>query len=104
MKNAILGLMAATLLATPALASDGLAGLTDSELKQIAATQVVGSWRTVLFNRLDVDESNELSVKELETSGCTVHIKFFKYADDNRSGGLSRPEFFNNRDLFGRCK
>jgi hypothetical protein len=82
MKNAILGLMAATLLATPALAS----------------------WKTELFGRLDVDKSNELSVKELETGGCTVHIKFFKYADDNRSGGLSRPEFFNNRDLFGRCK
>jgi len=104
MKNTILGLMAATLLATPVLASDGLAGLTDSELKQIAATQVAGSWKTVLFTRLDTDKSAELSVTELKQTGCKVNVQLFKYADANRNASLSRKEFFANRDLFKRCK
>ena len=104
MKNTILGLMAATLLATPALASDGLAGLTESELKQIAATQVAGSWRTALFTRLDADENNEISVVEMKQTGCKVNVKLFKYADANRSAGLSKKEFFANRDLFSKCK
>jgi hypothetical protein len=104
MKNTILGLLAATLIATPALASDGLVGLTDSELKQIAATQVASSWRTALFNRLDVDESNEISVVEMKQTGCKVDLKLFKYADANRSAGLSKKEFFANRDLFSKCK
>lgn len=83
MKNTILGLLAATLITTPALAA---------------------SWKTEHFARIDVDKSNELSVTELQNAGCRVNIKLFKYADENRSGGLSRSEYFNNRKLFGRCK
>ena len=108
MKNTILGLMAATLLATPALASDGLAGLTASELKQIAATQVskpaTGSWRTVLFTRIDTDTNGVVSVIELEQTGCRVNKKYFTFANADRDAGLSKAEFFNNRVLFKRCK
>jgi hypothetical protein len=108
MKNTILGLMAATLLATPALASDGLAGLTESELKQIAATQVAkpaaGSWRTALFTRIDSDTNGVVSVIELEQTGCRVDKKLFAYANTDRKAGLSKVEFFKNRDLFSKCK
>jgi hypothetical protein len=108
MKNTILGLMAATLLATPALASDGLAGLTASELKQIAATQVAkpvaGSWRTTLFTRIDTDANGLATVKELQQTGCRVNKKYFTFANADRNAGLSKAEFFNNRDLFSKCK
>ena len=104
MKNTILGLMAATLLATPVLASDGLAGLTESELKQIAATQVAGSWKTALFTRIDSDANGLVSVIELEQTGCRVNKKYFLYANADRNAGLSKGEFFNNRDLFAKCK
>jgi hypothetical protein len=104
MKNTIIGLMAATLLATPVLASEGLAGLTASELKQIAATQVAGSWKTALFTRIDSDANGLVSVIELEQTGCRVNKKYFLYANADRNAGLSKAEFFNNRDLFAKCK
>ena len=108
MKNTILGLMAATLLATPVLANDELVGLTPSELKQIAATQVAkpvaGSWRTALFTRIDSDTNGLVSVIELEQTGCRVNKKYFLYANADRNAGLSKGEFFNNRDLFSKCK
>jgi len=108
MKNTILGLMAATLLATPVLANDELVGLTPSELKQIAATQVAkpvaGSWRTVLFTRIDSDTNGVVSVIELEQTGCRVNKKLFAYANADRNAGLSKGEFFKNRDLFSKCK
>ncbi|CAB4143760.1 hypothetical protein UFOVP447_228 [uncultured Caudovirales phage] len=108
MKNTILGLMAATLLATPVLANDELVGLTASEQNQIAATQVskpaTGSWRTVLFTRMDSDANSLLSVIELEQTGCRVNKKLFAYANADRDAGLSKGEFFKNRELFKRCK
>jgi hypothetical protein len=83
MKNTLLGLMAATLVATPALAT---------------------SWKNTLFERLDTDVSGELSVKELKDTGCTLNTKFFYFADKDASKGLSKNEFFKNRELFSRCK
>lgn len=83
MKNTILGLVAASLLATPALAA---------------------SWKSELFHRLDTDANQLLSVTELEVTGCTVNKKFFVYADEDRNAGLSKKEFYDNRDLFRRCK
>lgn len=83
MKNTLLGLMAATLVATPAFAA---------------------SWRTELFSRLDADTSGELSAAELASTGCKVNAKFFQYADNDKSAGLSKAEFFNNRELFKSCK
>lgn len=83
MKAILAGLVASTLVATPALAS---------------------SWKNTLFERLDTDVSGELSVKELKDTGCTLNVKFFKYADKDHSKGLSKKEFYNNRDLFKRCK
>ena len=83
MKNTLIGLLAATLVATPSFAA---------------------SWKTELFSRLDTNTSGELSVAELEGTGCRVDVKLFKYADADRSAGLSRKEFFGNRELFDRCK
>jgi hypothetical protein len=108
MKYITLGLLAATLAVTPALANDELVGLTTSELKQIAATQYAKptsvSWKTLLFTRLDADKNNEISAVEMKQTGCKVNVKFFKYADADRTAELSRDEFFTNRNLFSRCK
>jgi hypothetical protein len=82
MKTTILGLLAATLVATPALAS----------------------WKSEMFGRLDTDANGLLSVAEIETTGCKVNTKFFAYADVDRNRALSKQEFYNNRDLFRRCK
>jgi hypothetical protein len=105
MKTTLIGIIAATLLATPAFAAGELS---TSELKQIAATQVVtpvaGSWRTQLFARLDSNTNGELSVLELEQTGCAVKKKFFAVADANKNSALSKNEFFSNRALFSRCK
>ena len=83
MKAILAGLVASTLIATPALAS---------------------SWKNTLFERLDTDVSGELSVKELKDTGCTLNPKLFYFPDKDASKGLSKKEFFNNRDLFKRCK
>tara|TARA_R110000868_G_scaffold37383_1_gene132320 strand:- start:78 stop:329 length:252 start_codon:yes stop_codon:yes gene_type:complete len=83
MKNTILGLMAATLVATPALAT---------------------SWKTELFTRIDSDANGLVTILELEKTGCSVDKKLFVYANADRDGGLSKVEFFNNRVLFSRCK
>ena len=83
MKNTLLGIFAATLLATPALAT---------------------SWRTELFSRLDTDTNGAVSIVELEQTGCRVNKKLFAYADADHDAGLSKGEFFNNRVLFSRCK
>jgi hypothetical protein len=83
MKKTLLGLVAATLVATPALAID---------------------WKSTLFTKLDANGDGVLSVKELEATGCKVNKKFFVYADTDRVAGLSKTEFYNNRDLFKRCK
>ena len=108
MKYITLGLLAATLAVTPALAKDELVSLTTSELEQIAATKTAKptsvSWKTLLFTRLDADKSNEISAVEMKQTGCKVDVKLFKYADADRTAGLSRKEFFDNRNLFSRCK
>ena len=83
MKNTLIGLMAAALVATPALAT---------------------SWRTELFSRLDTDTNGLVSVTELEQTGCRVNKKYFAYANADRDAGLSSGEFFKNRELFSRCK
>lgn len=82
MRNTILGLLAATLVATPALAG----------------------WQSELFSRLDENTDGLISVAELETTGCKVNKKFFIYADKDRNTGLTKGEFFENRELFKRCK
>ena len=81
MKNITIGLLMALALSTPALAS----------------------WKTELFTKLDADTSGEITLTELTGAGCRTQTKFFSYADKDRSNGLSRVEFFNNRDLLGRC-
>lgn len=82
MKNIALGLLMAVTISTPALAS----------------------WKNELFGKLDADTNSELSIAELETTGCKVNPKFFIYADKDHSKGLNKSEFYNNRDLFRRCK
>jgi hypothetical protein len=81
MKYAVLGLVAASLVATPVLA-----------------------WKTEFFNTLDTDANGLLSVVELEQTGCRVNKKLFAYANTDKDAGLSKNEFFGNRDLFRSCK
>lgn len=81
MKYAVLGLLAVSLAAVPALA-----------------------WKTEFFNTLDADSNGLLSVTELEQTGCRVNKKFFDYANVDKDAGLSKNEFFDNRELFRSCK
>jgi hypothetical protein len=81
MKNIAISLLAALTLSTPALA-----------------------WKNELFTKLDTDSNGELTVTELQAAGCRTQPKLFNYADKDRSKGLSKTEYFNNRDLLGRCK
>lgn len=83
MKNIAMSLIAALIIATPAQAL---------------------SWKDKLFIKLDTDANGELSYGELVANGCRTELKFFKYADKNNSKSLSRAEYFENRDLLGRCK
>lgn len=83
MKNIAISLLAAITLATPAYAI---------------------SWKDKLFAKLDSDQSGEITYGELTAGGCPTQVKFFKIADADRSNGLSKAEYFNNRDLLGRCK
>ena len=82
MKNIALGLLMAITISTPALAS----------------------WRDELFSKIDTNANAELSFVELEATGCKVNPKFFIYADTDGSNGLNKSEFYNNRNLFSRCK
>jgi hypothetical protein len=81
MKNIGISLLAALTLSTPALAS----------------------WKTELFTKLDADTNGEISLTELTGAGCRTQSKLFSYADKDRSNGLSKVEYFANRDLLGRC-
>ena len=81
MKNTTIGLLMALTLSSPALAS----------------------WKTELFTKLDADTSGEISLTELTGAGCRTQPKFFSYADKDRSNGLNKAEFFDSRDLLGRC-
>lgn len=83
MKNTILGLLATALVATPVLAT---------------------TWKAELFTRIDSDANGLVTVAELEQTGCRVNKKFYTFANADRDAGLSKREFFNNRDLFSRCK
>ena len=82
MKNITIGLLMALTLSTPALAS----------------------WKTELFTKLDADTSGEITLTELTGAGCRTQPKMFIYADKDRSNGLSKAEYFDSRDLLGRCK
>jgi len=62
------------------------------------------SWKQKLWTQLDVDQSGEVSYGELTAGGCPTDLKYFKIADSDRNGALSKAEYFNNRDLLGRCK
>ena len=81
MKNITIGLLMALTLSTPALAS----------------------WKSELFTKLAADKSGEIAFTELTSAGCRTQPKFFSYADKDRSNGLSKAEFFDSRDLLGRC-
>jgi hypothetical protein len=70
----------------------------------ITAPAMAISWKDKLFTKLDADANTEISFQELLDNDCRPNIKFFNYADADRSKGLSRAEYFNNRDLFSRCK
>jgi hypothetical protein len=83
MKTVILGLVAATLMTTPAAAT---------------------SWKVDLFDRLDNDSNETLTLEELRTAECKTDAKMFKYADKNHDLVLTQSEYFTNRDLLGRCK
>ena len=83
MKNIAISLLAAITLSTPAYAV---------------------SWKEKLFTQLDTDGNRELSYGELVSGGCPTDLKYFKIADSDRNGALSKAEYFNNRDLLGRCK
>ena len=81
MKNIGISLLAALTLSTPALAS----------------------WKTELFTKLDADTNGEITLTELTGAGCRTKPKLFSYADKDNSKGLNKAEFFNSRDLLGRC-
>jgi hypothetical protein len=80
MKNIAISLLLALTLSTPALA-----------------------WKNEYFAKLDADTNGEITLTELTSAGCRTKPKFFAYADADRSNGLSKAEYFNNRDLLGRC-
>lgn len=81
MKNIAISLLLALSLSTPAYA-----------------------WKTELFSKLDQDANGEITITELAATGCRVDTKLFKYADADRSTGLSKAEYFTNRAFFSRCK
>jgi len=81
MKNITIGLLMALTLSTPALAS----------------------WKSELFAKLDADKSGEIALTELTGAGCRTQPKLFNYADKDNSKGLSKAEYFDSRDLLGRC-
>lgn len=62
------------------------------------------SWKQKLWTQLDTDQNGEVSYGELTAGGCPTDLKYFKIADADRNGALSKEEYFNNRDLLGRCK
>lgn len=97
-KYIVAGLMA-TLMTTGIVSSAAFA----TAATQVA-TPVAGSWRTQLFTRIDTDANGLATVLELEQTGCRVNKKYFVYANADRNAGLSKGEFFNNRELFARCK
>lgn len=83
MKNIAASLLAALIITTPALAS---------------------SWKSELFTKLDADTSGEITLTELTGAGCRTNPKMFIYADKDNSKGLTKAEYFDSRDLLGRCK
>ena len=83
MKNIAISLLAAINLATPAYAV---------------------SWKEKLWTQLDTDQNGEVTYGELTAGGCLTDPKLFNYADKDRSKGLNKSEYFNNRDILGRCK
>jgi hypothetical protein len=80
MKNITLSLLLALTLSAPAFA-----------------------WKNEHFAKLDADKSGEITLTELIAAGCRTRPKFFNYVDKDRSKGLNKIEYFDNRDLLGRC-
>ena len=68
------------------------------------STPALASWKSELFAKLDKDQSGEITLNELTDSGCRTNPRLFAYADKDRSKGLSKAEYFDNRELLGRCK
>ena len=78
MKYITLGLMAATLAVTPAMAS----------------------WKPAHFAKIDTDQNGVLTRQELS---CT-DSKMYNYSDKDNNGVISYLEYFANRDLLKICK
>jgi hypothetical protein len=78
MKYITIGLLAASLAASPAMAS----------------------WKSAFFAKIDTDSNKVLTREELSCA----NPKLFKYSDTDNNGVLSYGEFFTNRDLLKLCK
>jgi Ca2+-binding EF-hand superfamily protein len=78
MKYITLGLLAASLAVSPAMAS----------------------WKPAFFAKIDTDSNKVLTREELSCA----KPKLFKYSDKDNNGVLSYGEFFKNRELLKLCK
>ena len=78
MKYITLGLLAATLAVTPAMAS----------------------WKSAYFAKIDTDQNGVLTRQELSCADT----KMYKYVDSDNNGVISYLEYFANRDLLKICK
>jgi hypothetical protein len=78
MKYITLGLLAASLAVSPAMAS----------------------WKPAFFAKIDTESNKVLTREELSCA----NPKMFNYSDNDSNGVLSYNEFFKNRDLLKLCK
>jgi hypothetical protein len=78
MKYITIGLLAASLAASPAMAS----------------------WRPAFFAKIDTDSNKVLTREELKCA----NPKMFSYSDKDNNNVLSYDEFFKNRYLLKLCK
>lgn len=78
MKYITLGLMAATLAVTPAMAS----------------------WKSTHFAKIDTDQNGVLTRQELSCAAS----KMYNYVDSDDNGVISYNEYFTNRKLLKLCK
>lgn len=60
------------------------------------------SWKDALFTKLDTNQNKLLDRQELTAGGCDT--KLYGFVDKNRDEVLTYGEFFNGRELLGRCK
>ena len=87
MKTLLLGLAAAFSVTTTAV---------------VVEPAKAASWKDALFTKLDTNQNKLLDRQELTSAGCEV--KLFGAVDKNRDEVLTYGEFFNGRELLGRCK